>query len=244
MSRYIVIFIIFSFFGWIWESVYCTACQKKWANRGFLYGPICPIYGSGCVIALAIYDLTEKDVLPSLTWWQIFILGFAVSMILEYPTSFVLEKLFHARWGDYSKVPLSIKGRTSMPTSVAFGAASIAVMKFVLPAVSSFIMIFPDWLITMTALIFTAIISADLTLTASALTDFQNMVKRLDESFQNRMTDAVYNIISAENDFRRKAVKRIAVFKFPTEKAKSLTKDDKHHSGTDEMPSDGSGYTK
>lgn len=221
MSRYIVIFIIFSFFGWIWESIYCTIRQKKWANRGFLYGPVCPIYGFGGIVGLTAFDLSEAGVLPNLTWWQIFILGFAVSMILEYPTSFVLEKLFHARWWDYSNVPLNIKGRTSVPTSVAFGAAAIAVMKFAISPIASLVDFLPDWMITVLALIFTAVISADATLTASALTDFQNSIKHLDESFQTHMTDKVYRILSAENDFRHKAVKRIAVLKLPGEKTRA-----------------------
>ena len=227
MDRYIVIFIIFSFLGWVWESIYCTVRERKWANRGFLYGPVCPIYGFGCTVALGIFDLCSAGILPVLSWWHIFILGFAVSMILEYPTSFILEKLFHARWWDYSNVPLNINGRTSVPTSAAFGAASIAVFKIVVPFISSFLSIFPDWLITLTALIFTAVISADATLTASALTDFQKNIINLDDSFQSHMTDAVYQMLSAGSSFRLKAIKRIAVFRGSTEKAKALKKERK-----------------
>ena len=47
MNKVIVIFFMFAFLGWVWESIYCTAKDRKWANRGFLYGPICPIYGCG-----------------------------------------------------------------------------------------------------------------------------------------------------------------------------------------------------
>ena len=222
MSRYIVIFIIFSFFGWVWESIYCTIRQKKWANRGFLYGPVCPIYGFGCILGLVAYDMSVAGVLPVLEWWQIFLLGFAVSMILEYPTSFVLEKLFHARWWDYSNVPLNINGRTSVPTSVAFGAAAIAAMKFAVPGISSFIAVIPEWVVTMTAFLFTAVISADIALTASALTDIQDKIKDIDDSFQSHMTEAVYQMFAAGNDFKLKALKRIAVFKFPREKSKKL----------------------
>jgi len=225
MSRYIVIFIVFSFLGWIWESVYCTVRQKKWANRGFLYGPVCPIYGFGCVVALAVFDLCSAGILPDLPWWLVFIIGFAVSMILEYPTSYVLEKLFHARWWDYSDVPLNINGRTSVPTSAAFGAASIAAFKIAVPFFSSVLSALPDRLITLTAFVFTAVISADATLTASALTDFQKNIRDLDESFQNHMTEAVYQMMSAGSSFRLKAIKRIAVFRFPAEKAKALKKE-------------------
>lgn len=225
MCRYIVIFILFSFFGWVWESIYCTVCEKKWANRGFLYGPVCPIYGFGCSIALAGFDLSSSGLIPVLSAWQIFILGFAVSMILEYPTSFVLEKLFHARWWDYSNIPLNIKGRTSVPTSLAFGLASIAVMRYAIPFISSLIAVLPEWLLTLTALVLTALISVDITLTASALTDFQKEIERLDNSFQSYMTDAVYQMLDAQKGFRAKTVKRIAVFKFPKNIVKALKKE-------------------
>ena len=79
ISRYFVYFVIFSFFGWIYESIYCTIKSKRWENRGFLYGPLCPIYGAGGVGITAI--------------------------VLEYGTSWTLEKLFHAYWWDYSEMP-------------------------------------------------------------------------------------------------------------------------------------------
>lgn len=227
MCRYIVIFFIFSFFGWVWESIFCTFCEKKWANRGFLYGPICPIYGFGGLIAIAMFDLCAAGVFPEPSWWQIFILGFAVSMLLEYPTSVVLEKLFNARWWDYSDLPLNIKGRTSAPTSAAFGAASILIMKFTMPSLSAFVAFLPEKLVTAAALVFIAVVASDATLTACALTDFQKNIKHFDDSFQTHMTDAVYQIISAENDFRHKAVKRIAVLKLPMEKAKTRKKERK-----------------
>jgi len=93
MNTYVVVFMLCGFLGWIWETVYCTIMEKKWANRGFLYGPICPIYGAGCVVALAAYHLMQAEAMPVLAKWQIFLAGFVLSMMLEYPTSLVLEKL-------------------------------------------------------------------------------------------------------------------------------------------------------
>jgi len=98
MNKYIIAFFLFSFLGWVWESIYCTIRDHKWANRGFLYGPICPIYGFGSILGFFIYDLVKTGHLPSIKWWMIFILGFIISMVLEYPTSWALEKLFNARW--------------------------------------------------------------------------------------------------------------------------------------------------
>ncbi|MCQ2431681.1 MAG: HD domain-containing protein [Clostridia bacterium] len=218
MNIYLLSVFVFSIMGWIWESIYCTICRRGWQNRGFLYGPLCPIYGCGGMIGLGVYDLTRLGVLPEMSVWMIFLFGFLVSMILEYPTSWILEKVFHARWWDYSEVPLNIGGRTSVPTSLAFGAASILVMKFIIPATVSLLSHFPLWLAELLTLLLVAILSADATLTVSALTDFQKRVSELDEAFQNRMTNRVYHMIYSGSGLYSKAVSRISVFKFPTRK--------------------------
>ena len=223
MNRYIVAFFIFSFLGWVWESIYCTICERKWANRGFLYGPICPIYGFGSLLGLFIYDLVKGGYLPTMEWWMIFILGFIVSMVLEYPTSWALEKLFKARWWDYSDVPLNINGRTSVPTSVAFGCAAILLMKVLIPLADRGISPVPEPLLDFLALVLVSIISIDTTLTISALTDFQKRVASIEEGFQNRMTDIVNQVYNIQNSFYRKVIERIAVFKLP-ERRKRIAK--------------------
>ena len=111
LSRYFVYFIIFSCMGWIYESIYCTIRAKKWENRGFLYGPLCPIYGAGGVAITAIADFISVHTDATFTWWQIFLVAFFGSIVLEYGTSWALEKLFHAYWWDYSSMPLNINGR-------------------------------------------------------------------------------------------------------------------------------------
>ena len=224
MNKVIVIFFMFAFLGWVWESIYCTAKDRMWANRGFLYGPVCPIYGCGGIIGLFACDLAKGGVLPQLSPWQMFAAGFAVSMILEYPTSWILEKLFHARWWDYSRVPLNINGRTSVPTSIAFGAVSIPIMKTILPAADTLIEAVPESTINLAALLLVAVFSADTTLTVSALTDFQKKVTAIDDAFQNRMTDTVEHIVNAQNHFHKKAIERIPVLMLSGQKAEIAKK--------------------
>ena len=97
INRYIIAYFLFSVLGWVWESIYCTAKEKKWQNRGFLYGPLCPIYGAGAIIGLIYWDLNDHGIIPDLSWLGVFVAGFFVSMVLEYPTSYILEKKFNAR---------------------------------------------------------------------------------------------------------------------------------------------------
>ena len=104
-----------------YESIYyCTIRAKKWENRGFLYGPLCPIYGAGGVAITAIADFISVHTDATFTWWQIFLVAFFGSIVLEYGTSWALEKLFHAYWWDYSSMPLNINGRVCFPYSVGF----------------------------------------------------------------------------------------------------------------------------
>lgn len=218
MYRYIIAFFLFSFLGWIWESIFCTINQHKWANRGFLYGPVCPIYGCGSIPGLFIYDLIKAGHLPNMKWWMIFILGFFFSMVLEYSISWALERLFKARWWDYSNVPLNINGRTSVPTSLAFGAAAILLLKVLIPLVDKGLSALPETLLHILALILVSIISIDTTLTISSLTDFQKYVASIDEGFQNHMADIVDRVYGNENSLLHKAIQRIAVFKLPGRK--------------------------
>jgi hypothetical protein len=85
--------------------------NKKWADRGFLYGPVCPIYGVGAVSLTAIAEAVSERSADGYAWWQVFLVSFFGSIILEYVTSWALEKLFHAYWWDYSNMPLNIHGR-------------------------------------------------------------------------------------------------------------------------------------
>ena len=119
--------------GWIYESIYCTIRAKKWENRGFLYGPLCPIYGAGGVAITAIADFISAHTDATFTWWQIFLVAFLGSIVLEYGTSWALEKLFHAYWWDYSSMPLNINGRVCFPYSVGFGVAGLIVVYFIAP---------------------------------------------------------------------------------------------------------------
>ena len=107
-------FFIYSFMGWIYESIFCTIKEKKWCNRGFLYGPIIPIYGFGAVI-ISIFVNVSVDNHVTTPWWKVFLVSMVGSAILEYVTSWALEKIFHARWWDYSNMPLNILGQICLP---------------------------------------------------------------------------------------------------------------------------------
>ena len=133
MSLYFIEFIVLSFAGWIYECTYCSFHTGKWQNRGFLYGPICPIYGAGAVGAIMIGHYLPHVFNPQAPWWRIFLITAALSAVLEYLTSYILERLFHAVWWNYSNMPLNLHGRICLPATTLFGLAGLAIVKLLLP---------------------------------------------------------------------------------------------------------------
>ena len=198
ISLYFICFIIFSFMGWIYESIYCTLRTHHWANRGFLFGAVCPIYGAGGIIATLVFNLIFKNNEAQI--WQIFIICMLGSAILEYVTSYVLEKLFHAMWWDYSDMPLNINGRICLPASIGFGIAGIFVVKYISPFVFGLFTNVPSLAIEGIARVLIAFFGADLALTVSGLTQLVKKMEEMENEFNERM-EASYQIIEEKRQF-------------------------------------------
>lgn len=119
---YFLLFISYAFLGWCME-VTCKFIQyKKFINRGFLIGPYCPIYGWG---ALTITILLKRYMEDPLV---LFVMSTLICSIIEYLTSYFMEKKYHARWWDYSNRKFNINGRICLETLVPFGILGVAIM--------------------------------------------------------------------------------------------------------------------
>lgn len=119
---YFLLFISYAFLGWCME-VTCKFIQyKKFINRGFLIGPYCPIYGWG---ALAITILLKRYMEEPLV---LFVMSTLICSIIEYLTSYFMEKKYHARWWDYSNKKFNINGRICLETLIPFGILGVAIM--------------------------------------------------------------------------------------------------------------------
>lgn len=122
-------FLVYAFLGWVIEVIYHVFTLKKLVNRGFLYGPICPIYGVGAVVLLLLLNITSKDIL------SIFIVGFFATSVLEYMTGYILEKLFNTKWWDYSDVKYNVNGYISLRFSIIWGLFSVVFMRVIHPVI-------------------------------------------------------------------------------------------------------------
>lgn len=127
IQMYFLLFIIYSFLGWCLEVTCKLVEYKKFINRGFLIGPYCPIYGWGAVaITFLLYRYSYDPLV-------LFVMTTITCCILEYFTSLVMEKLFKARWWDYSKRKFNINGRVCLGTSIPFGIFGLILTYIVNP---------------------------------------------------------------------------------------------------------------
>lgn len=129
----ILCFFIYAFLGYVCEVIYCSIGQKKLVNRGYLYLPICPIYGFGAILILSLmWPIREM-------WYLVFFLGIFLTTTLEYLTSYVMELFFHMRWWDYSKRKWNINGRVCLRNSLLFGGLVMLVVYGIQPILFSWI---------------------------------------------------------------------------------------------------------
>ena len=122
-------FIIYSFLGWIIESVFRSILEKKLINTGFLIGPLCPIYGFGaCIMFLFLENLSNNVIL-------LFIVSFVILTLWEYIVGVLLEKIFHTKYWDYSNHKINIQGRICLTNSLYWGALGVIFIKIIHPLV-------------------------------------------------------------------------------------------------------------
>ena len=207
ISRYVCLFVLYCVAGWIYESFYCTVKDGKWENRGFLYGPACPIYGTGAVaISLLTRFASEHQIAVEV--WKVFLVSMIGSAVLEYVTSVVLEKLFHAVWWDYSNLPLNIHGRISLFSSIGFGLAGILVVYGIAPYTERMIRAIPPVAAEVLALLLVFVIAVDLTLTVTALLHFDRVVRRASDSFNQNMDQLVDGAVTRTNRIRQEIAEK------------------------------------
>ncbi|MBE5843341.1 MAG: hypothetical protein E7302_04050 [Butyrivibrio sp.] len=210
-------FMVYSFIGWIYECTYCTVKEGHWSNRGFLFGPICPIYGTGTVLTILIFEylpMFRNVPYDQIPMWKIFLVCSIGSFFLEYGTSYLLEKRFHAVWWDYNDMPLNLNGRVCVPATLGFGVAGIFVTRFVLPLSMKFRNTMNPYAAEIIALLLMAYLAADLVLTVSSLYHLLSMVENAMSEFDVRMEE-VFQAAVERLDFRQKyQLKNIKIFRY------------------------------
>lgn len=175
ISIYFLCFMVYSFIGWVYEVSLYLVRDKVFVNRGFLNGPYLPIYGCGAMAVVLLFgDMGDLKSTPAL-----FFSSVMVSCILEYLTSYIMEKLFHARWWDYSDNRFNLNGRICLSAAIVFGVLSVLLIKFIHPFVSGMFYKIPEVAAEIIAAFVVGFFVTDIILTVVAITGLQ---KRLEEA--------------------------------------------------------------
>ncbi|HJA93168.1 MAG TPA: putative ABC transporter permease [Candidatus Eisenbergiella merdipullorum] len=169
----ILYFFLYSFLGWCAEIAYAAVRHKKFMNRGFLNGPLCPVYGFGMVLILIFFG-------PDLDSFLFRAIGCGVvAVVLEFFTGALMEKMFHCKWWDYSGYKSSLGGYVCLPFSCLWGIGAAVCLTFLQPWLERLISFLPLWAERTAALSLTALCLLDLISVSGALLKVQK-ISRID----------------------------------------------------------------
>ena len=143
IAELIVLFFCYSVAGWCMEVTLKYIQFHRFINRGFLIGPYCPIYGSGAVVVTVLVG----GLIGNASYIVTFLASFVLCGALEYFVSWYMEKLFHARWWDYSQKPMNLHGRIWIGNLILFGIGGVAIVKLIDPILMKWIHMLPQWVL-------------------------------------------------------------------------------------------------
>lgn len=202
-------FIIYAFFGWCLEVVYQAVEHGKFINRGFLNGPYCPIYGFGVMIVAASLEPLKNDIVI------LYVGSVVLTSALELVTGFLLEKIFHEHWWDYSEEKFNLGGYICLKFSLLWGVACLVVVRLIFPMTESFVAHIPHTLGVILICVIMAGFVSDLVITVLAivnikrrivlLDDISGQMRKISDATGERLFEGVESFMSAKNEFSEKS---------------------------------------
>ena len=161
--RLLLYFFLYSFLGWCTEVAYATVKERRFVNRGFLGGPWCPIYGVGVSAVVTLLDGFQDSLL------LLYLSSFVLVTLIEGMTGFIMDKIFHHKWWDYTGLPFNIGGYVCLPFSIAWGAACLVIVKGVHPVIERLGGLLPEAAGLALICVLTAGLAADLAVTTAGI---------------------------------------------------------------------------
>ena len=197
---YFMLFIIYSFIGWSIEVVGKLIEKHKFINRGFLVGPICPIYGWGCIAIILLLSKYKSSPIV------LFLMAIIICSILEYFTSYFMEKLFHVRWWDYTRRKYNINGRICAETMIPFGLLGCLVVYIVNPIFTGLLNKIPVNTLNILAIIIFTIYVIDNIVSLSVMFGFKGTLKTVEKDGTEEITKKVREVLLQRNFLYKRLV--------------------------------------
>lgn len=176
IQQMILLFFLYAALGWGCEVAFAACKEGRFVNRGFLNGPVCPIYGFGVIGVVLALRPVQDDLL------MLYLGSVLLTSLIEFVTGWALEKLFHARWWDYSNMPLNIMGYVCVLFSMVWGVACMAIVKWVHPIFANAAALLPNWLCVGLDVLFGGVFVFDLCATVSAVRKLSDRLGKLTEA--------------------------------------------------------------
>ena len=168
-------FFVYGFLGWCSEVGFAAVKERRFVNRGFLNGPICPIYGVGVSIVVAFLTPIKSNLV------LLYITSVILVTLLEGVTGWAMDKIFHNKWWDYSDMPLNIGGYVCLTFSLVWGVACVVIMDFIHPFIHYLLTFIPHTLGIILIALLGITMFADLYVTASAIFKFNKRLASMEK---------------------------------------------------------------
>ncbi len=173
--KLVIYILVYSFFGWIMESVIKTVVQRKFVNSGFLHGPFCPIYGFGAAIMLIfLYSFKERVIL-------LFIIAFFVLSVWEYIVGWMLEKIFKTKYWDYSNYKINLHGRVCLINSIFWGFLGVVFIKFIHPFIEQKVEIIPNNMLLYIVVVLLFVVIVDLIISIIKVLNIKTKLEKINQ---------------------------------------------------------------
>ena len=189
-EKLFLVFLLYSIFGWLIEVIATYPDERKLVNRGFLIGPYCPIYGFGfLIITIFLKNFIDHPI----------ILFFAIMCsctIIEYITSLLMEKLFNARWWDYSNKKFNISGRVCLINSLYFGIIGLFVLYYIDPYTEDFVNSFSNNKIHLMSLFSLVVFAIDFILSFNIMNKFKNKINFINRDNTSEIKEKINQIMN------------------------------------------------
>lgn len=211
--NYVFMFFVFSAIGWAIECTYRSLGERRVINSGFLYGPMCPIYGTGCLVfdicLVPISAPIEKRIIIVL------LLGMVLADAVEYITSYLMEKLFNARWWDYSNNFLNLHGRICFKHTCYWAIFAFAYVYLIAPLYRYALTFISQEIRTIAVFVILAIFAVDLTFTVKAAADINKLMRKLSglKSTVLSKTEAIKNTAEDKYEELRSSTDKFSEWK-------------------------------
>ena len=174
LEQWMLLFYIYCFFGWCFESAYVSLLEHHWVNRGFLRAPLLPIYGSGALcILLVCLPVKENS-------FAVFVLGAVFPTLLEYITGYVMELLFKMRYWDYTGKKGNINGYICLQSSIAWGFLSLLLIHFIHPPIGRWVERLPHLALLIVVIVISCVFVSDVIVSFRAAFNLRHVLEEME----------------------------------------------------------------